>query len=207
MEREELIGQWSNPQASMALLPDSSFALVYGDVSATGAWMVVGDRLMLATATGEPIFLSLQQGILWLEELPFQRTPTPAPPKKKGRKPTPKATVAPARYLPPKLCGTWDCFKSGPVYGGTYHIHRVLQLNADGTFVFTKDNYNSGAFGQASAVTQETGQWWLEGSRLWFSSQEGQYFRQLDLQNARNGDPMIVLDGDNYVTKFKRPSW
>lgn len=115
----------------------------------------------------------------------------------------------PERWVPGKLCGTWGAFKSGPVYGGSYHIQRTLVLKANGTYYFLSETNNSGAYGQASGSSEEAGHWWLEGSLLWFQNHLGQTsHRQLDLQNhARNGDPMILLDGQPYVSREKRPPW
>ena len=71
----------------------------------------------------------------------------------------------------------------------------------------SSENYNSGAYGIASSAGQEHGHWWVEGRLLWFEGTGGRGSRQLDLRNARNGDPMILLDGQGYVTRYRRPGW
>lgn len=212
----ELVGEWLNQENLLVLAQDGSFAASLSGERFAGRWRVEGGHLWLGEASFR---LQLIGSTLWLDNRPFQ--PVQAASRRRARakvsKVPPKVPpvspeaprVAPeVPRVPPKLVGTWGTFSSGPVVGGGFHKSRVLTLNADGTYRMESDSYNSGKFGQVSLAHQEQGRWWLEGSCLWFEGSQGRASRRLDLRNhPKTGDPMIVLDGEAYVTRLRRPSW
>ena len=83
----------------------------------------------------------------------------------------------------------------------------------DGTYEFYAESSNSGGNGNAGGATRETGRWWvvgnLQAAKLCARNQNGENFQfELELRNhPKTGDPMIVLDGDAYVTTTQRQPW
>lgn len=194
MRPQSLVGEWDNPEASLILQEEGSFVAIFGQAPLRGHWQLHNTQLTLTAEEETRRFtVRFTDSTLWLDNIPFQ-------PLKEDK---------PERWVPAKLSGTWGCFKDGPVYGGSYHIQRTLYLKSSGTYYFHSESHNSGAHGQASGASEEAGHWWVEGSLMWFEDHRGQTSsRRLDLQNhPGNSDPMIVLDGENYVSRERRPPW
>ncbi len=55
----------------------------------------------------------------------------------------------------------------------------------------------------------DRGTWYVQGDRIYHNSQtRGQGSYQLQkLNHPKNRDPMIVLDGEAYVTYYQKPPW
>ncbi|MBS1554506.1 MAG: hypothetical protein JSU09_06240 [Bacteroidetes bacterium] len=65
------------------------------------------------------------------------------------------------------------------------------------------------AYGGTSSKSSDRGKWWLKGDRIYYQSQtqgDGSYAFE-KRNHPKNGDPMIVLDGDTYVTFYNKPPW
>ena len=89
-------------------------------------------------------------------------------------------------------------------------VDRSVTLNADGTYYYRGESSNSGGNGSTGGLTQDQGQWWIEGEILCAQSMvTGELNRYpLELRNhPKTGDPMIVIDGDCYVTASPREPW
>jgi len=116
------------------------------------------------------------------------------------------------QQIPSFLCGTWQYMSWGGTYtGGSYSVQRHFTLYPNGTYEFYAESSNSGGNGNAGGSTRDTGRWWVEGNvqaaRLCARNQSGENF-QFELRNhPKTGDPMIVLDGDCYVTATQRQPW
>ncbi|MFM8914286.1 MAG: hypothetical protein ACKOE6_15425 [Flammeovirgaceae bacterium] len=144
-------------------------------------------------------------------------TPTAATtPTAPANKPAPAATAqstASKGAVPQELVGKW-CYVN--VYSsstGGSSTERCITLNADGTYEYFGESSRSvttpDAYGGTSSQTSDRGTWSVKGDRIYYSSQtqgEGSY--ALEKKNhPKNGDPMIVLDGDTYVTFYNKAPW
>ncbi|MBS2040749.1 hypothetical protein JST97_37525 [bacterium] len=111
--------------------------------------------------------------------------------------------------VPIELCGQWSYFSGGGTYtGGSYSVQRWVVLNQDGTYIYHGENANGGGNGQAYGDSEDRGRWWIEGETLCTQSVSGQSYQfPIELRNNKNGDPMIVIDGDPYVTATQRAPW
>ena len=112
--------------------------------------------------------------------------------------------------VPQELCGRWTYFSGGSTYtGGGYSVERYVVLNPDGTYEYGGESSNSGGNGSAYGSSVDQGRWWIEGETLCGqSSTTGQTVQySIELYNNKNGDPMIVIDGDAYVTATQRDPW
>lgn len=111
----------------------------------------------------------------------------------------------------PELCGQWTYYSGGSTYtGGGYSSQRYVILHPNGTYEYSGESSNSGGHGQAYGSDHDRGQWWIQGETLCARSavtgQTSQY--TIELRNhPKTGDPMIVIDGDAYVTATQRPPW
>ena len=69
-------------------------------------------------------------------------------------------------------------------------------------------NTNS-AWAGTSSQSSDTGTWQVQGNRLHYQSRtrgKGSYQLQ-KINHPKTGDPMIVLDGEPYVTFYQKAPW
>ena len=118
-----------------------------------------------------------------------------------------------------ELVGKW-CYLSNTSSGsGGWSTDECIIINGDGTY-----EYNYESSGSASGYNQygdqtfaggtanqssDRGTWKLAGSTLYVQSQaKGAMTLTLQkVNNPKNGDPMIVINGRSYVTFYQKPGW
>ena len=90
---------------------------------------------------------------------------------------------------------------------------RCIVLNANGTYEYASErsmDTNTNAFyAGTSSQGSDRGTWYVQGNRIYYNSQttgKGSYQLQ-KVNHPKNRDPMIVLDGESYVTFYQKPSW
>ncbi len=93
---------------------------------------------------------------------------------------------------------------------GAYNSSACIVLNGNGTFVYgaETDSYNPN--GGVTSQTSDSGTWTAaEGSITANSRLRGGTvtFRLERRNHPKTGDPMIVLDGDAYVTFYQKAPW
>lgn len=106
---------------------------------------------------------------------------------------------------PPALCGCWVSMSNSSGYAS----NRSLTLHENGTYEYVGESSSSGANGSTAGQSADRGTWRLEGNQIIAQSEtEGPLVFTLILRNhPKTGDPMILLDGDAYVTATPRPPW
>ncbi len=104
--------------------------------------------------------------------------------------------------------GKW-CYLAN--LGGTsnYRSDRCFTLYENGTYEFFSEVSSSGAAGSSVGSNYDTGRWTATRSTITaYSKANGKIVYPIELRNhPKNGDPMIVIDGDAYVTQTQRRSW
>lgn len=106
---------------------------------------------------------------------------------------------------PPALCGQWVAMSNSSGYSS----NRTLTLHPDGTYEYWGESSSSGPYGSTAGQSGDRGTWYLQGNQIFANSQnEGPLVFTLILRNhPKTGDPMILLDGDAYVTATPREPW
>lgn len=118
-----------------------------------------------------------------------------------------------SRVIAQELVGKW-CYVN--VYSsstGGSSSERCITLNADGTYEYYTESSRSvnapEVYGGTSSQGSDSGTWWVTGNRIFYRSTtrgEGSY--SLEKRNhPKNRDPMIVLDGESYVTFYQKAPW
>jgi hypothetical protein len=112
------------------------------------------------------------------------------------------------------LVGQWCWIDVNSYNQGSSASSRCITLNADGTYTYFSDASRSvntpDFYGGTTSQSNDSGTWSLQGDRIYYqSSQYGAGSYKLERRNhPRNvNDPMIVLDGEAYVTATARPPW
>lgn len=120
--------------------------------------------------------------------------------------------------IDPSLVGKWYYYSGSSSSYGASSSERVIEIFADGTYTYsyegsvnatTYDQYgNDDMYGGSVSQNSDRGTWRLEGNLLHVNSQvEGNQTYRLEKRNNQNNEPMIIIDGEPYVTYYKRPPW
>ncbi|HQQ95856.1 MAG TPA: hypothetical protein PLX35_01275 [Cyclobacteriaceae bacterium] len=112
--------------------------------------------------------------------------------------------------VPAELVGKW-CYLNMTSNSQT---SRCLTLNADGTYTYVAEGSRSvnteTLYGATASQDGDQGTWWVKGDRIYYNSRsrgEGSYRLEKRNHPKNTSDPMIVLDGEPYVTATLRAPW
>lgn len=113
-----------------------------------------------------------------------------------------------------ELVGKWCWTNVSSTNSGGSQSSRCIILNADGTYLYQSErsaSVNTDSFyGGTNSQSNDQGTWYLQGDRIFYNSQStGQGSYRLEKRNHPKNvnDPMIVLDGEAYVTATLRQPW
>lgn len=112
-----------------------------------------------------------------------------------------------------ELVGKWCWTNVTTTNSGGSTSSRCIVLNANGTYEYASersmDTNTNTFYAGTSSQGSDRGTWYVQGDRIYYNSQTtGQGSYQLQKMNhPKNRDPMIVLDGETYVTFYQKPSW
>lgn len=112
-----------------------------------------------------------------------------------------------------ELVGKWCWTNVSTTNSGGSSSSECIVLNANGTYEYNSErsmDVNTSTFyaGTASQGSDQ-GTWWVQGDKIFYNSQtRGQGSYQLQKQNhPKTGDPMILLNGEPYVTFYQKQPW
>ncbi len=112
-----------------------------------------------------------------------------------------------------ELVGKWCWTNVNSTNTGGSSSSACIVLNGNGTYEYASersmDTNTSSFYAGTSSQGSDRGTWWVQGDRIYYNSQtRGQGSYQLQKQNhPKTGDPMILLDGEPYVTFYQKPRW
>jgi hypothetical protein len=116
--------------------------------------------------------------------------------------------VSSAGGVIPEFVGKW-CYLAS--LGGTssYRSDRCFVLYANGTYEYSSEVSSSGSAGSSVGSSYDSGRWSATRTTLTaFSQKNGKIVYPIELRNhPKTGDPMIVVDGDAYVTQTQKRPW
>lgn len=224
-----LLGTWKAGQDTLEFQKDGT--LLTNDSPTT--YRVVNHTILVNTDQGivlHPFEVSGDQLVFSVEGAPvtYQRSsPPPAAavaatnPTADGTAPAAAsapalATAAPAAALggtapglAAALAGKW-CYMSN-VYAsdGGRASSTCFVLNADGTYVYHSESSSSGQYGGTASQSDDSGTWQATETQLTARSSSGQVQTyELGRQNhPKNNDPMLLINGQAFVTYYQKPPW
>jgi hypothetical protein len=112
-----------------------------------------------------------------------------------------------------ELVGKWCYVNVNSTYSGGSSSSTCFTLNADGSYEYYSESSRSvntaDMNGGISSQNSDRGTWTVQGDRIYYNSQtQGQGYYQFQKRNhPKNGDPMIVIDGEAYVTFYNKEPW
>ncbi len=110
---------------------------------------------------------------------------------------------------PPELFGKW-CYMSNVSTGsGGRMSNRCFTLYENGTYEFYSETSSSGPVASSASQESDSGTWTATATTITRNSRTlGSETYPLEKRNhPKTGDPMLVLDGDAYVTYSPRAPW
>ena len=107
-----------------------------------------------------------------------------------------------------QLVGKW-CYLSNLTGSNSRISSRCFVLNANGTYEYSSETSSSGANGSSGSQEYDSGRWSATANSLTANSNSnGRSVYPIELRNhPKTGDPMIVVDGDAYVTAYQKRPW
>ena len=108
----------------------------------------------------------------------------------------------------PEFVGKW-CYLSSLTGSNSYMSSRCFVLNQNGTYEYSAESSSSGSAGSTASQSYDSGRWTATRTTLTaYSNKHGKIVYPIVLRNhPKNGDPMIVVDGDAYVTAYQKRPW
>ncbi len=194
-----LVGYWKSDQYT-AQVKDNGTVVINGE---TFSYRVQGNVI---TLTGNEGSIDVQfelSGDTLITVFNGQRTVytrVPEGPDGEGRS---------GGSLPRELIGKW-CYMSNVNAGnGGRMSNRCFTLRPDGTYQYYSETSSSGAYGGSASQESDSGTWSATATTITANSRtNGRQTYRLEKRNhPKTGDPMLVLDGDAYVTYNQRPPW
>lgn len=111
--------------------------------------------------------------------------------------------------LPMDLVGKWCYMSNVNSSGGGRMSNRCFTLYENGTYEFYAETSSSGPVASSASQEYDSGTWSATANTITRNSRSlGTQTYPLEKRNhPKTGDPMLVLDGDAYVTYSPRQPW
>jgi hypothetical protein len=121
----------------------------------------------------------------------------------------PAPSSAPAGAVVPELVGKWCAISNVNANDGGRRSSTCFALNPDGSYSYHSETASSGAFGGSASQLDDAGRWVASASAITATSNSGkvQTFNFVKQNHPKTRDPMLVVNGQAFVTFFQKPSW
>ena len=110
---------------------------------------------------------------------------------------------------PQELVGKW-CYQANvQAQGGGRQSDICFTLKADGTYEYYGEASNSNVYGGSNSQNWDYGRWSANATSLTARSNSGKTTTYtLERRNhPKTGDPMLMVDGDAFVTYYQKRPW
>lgn len=110
---------------------------------------------------------------------------------------------------PQELVGKW-CYQSNVNTGSGGRMSNIcFELTADGRYAYQGETSSSGPVASSASQEYDEGTWTATATTITARSRSGRVttFKLEKRNHPKTGDPMLVLDGDAFVTFYQRPPW
>ena len=122
---------------------------------------------------------------------------------------SPASGSAAAGAVAPELVGKWCAISNVNANDGGRQSSTCFALNPDGSYSYHSETASSGAFGGSASQADDAGHWVANPSAITATSNSGkvQTFNYVKQNHPKTRDPMLVVNGQAFVTYFQKPSW
>jgi hypothetical protein len=200
-KEQGIVGRWQSSEATVQINDDGTLNLN----GATYRYAVKGDNITLANNEGALTF-------------PFKLSGDTLQVLVDGRLVTYKRLTGSASAEdmgsasatnPRELFGKWCYMSNVNSSGGGRMSNSCFTLYENGTYEYYSETSSSGPVASSASQESDSGKWSVSGNTLTaLSRARGTLTFSLQKRNhPKTGDPMILLDGDAFVTYSPRSPW
>ncbi|MGI9069322.1 MAG: hypothetical protein ACR2HX_23340 [Pyrinomonadaceae bacterium] len=200
-KEQGIVGRWQSSEATVQINDDGTLNLN----GATYRYAVKGDNITLANNEGALTF-------------PFKLSGDTFQVLVDGRLVTYKRLtgsagvenmVSASATTPRELFGKWCYMSNVSSSGGGRMSNSCFTLYENGTYEYYSETSSSGPVASSASQESDGGKWSVSGNTLTaLSRARGTLTFSLQKRNhPKTGDPMILLDGDAFVTYSPRSPW
>ena len=110
----------------------------------------------------------------------------------------------------PELVGKWCWISVTQANQGARQSSQCFTLNQNGTYAYAGETDSYNPFGGATSQSGDSGTWTATETTLTANSRSGRttvYTLEKRNHPKNTRDPMIVLNGQPYVTFYNKPAW
>lgn len=202
-----LMGHWKSDEAVVEFRP-KNVAILNGQKL---EWAANEKIIALASDEGTmtiPYVLKGDTLTVWVEErkVIYKRIDAD---EARNSSPSVSNTLAPGS-VPQDLVGKW-CYQANVQSqgGGGRQSDICFILNANGTYQYSGETTSSNIYGGTSSQSRDSGRWSATANSLTAHSNSGKTTTySLERRNhPKNGDPMLIVDGDAFVTYYQKRPW
>lgn len=202
--KNPLVGLWKSPEAVVEIRDDNTILInnepykyrvkgtvitVYNDLgSMLFPFELEGDKLTVEFDGREVVYARMKNRV----------GDSSAKPQETAR----------GEGIIPEFVGKW-CYLSSLTGTNSYMSSQCFVLNANGTYTYSGETSSSGAYGSTASQSFDSGRWTATRTTITaYSNKNGKIVYPIQLRNhPKTGDPMIVLDGSNFVTAYQKRPW
>jgi hypothetical protein len=202
-----LVGQWQTTDQTLDIRPDGT-VLINGS---SFTYAIGGQTLFVqgpdGSAASYPFELSGNQLVVTVNNQRVTYTR-----KVVGIGP-PGPAAAGAQSLPQELFGKWCYIANVNANDGGRQSSTCFALNPDGSYQYHAESSSSGqAYGNSwgtASQTDDAGRWQSTGNTLTATSNSGKVstYTFEKRNHPKTNDPMLVIDGQAFVTYYQKPPW
>lgn len=196
-----IVGRWQSSEATVQINDDGTLNLN----GATYRYAVKGSNITLANNEGALTFPFKLSGdtlqVLVDERLVIYK-------RISGSGSEENLGNVSARH-PRELFGKWCYMSNVNSSGGGRMSNSCFTLHENGTYEYYSETSSSGPIASSASQESDSGTWSVSGNTLTAQSRaRGTLTFSLEKRNhPKTGDPMILLDGDAFVTYGQRSPW
>lgn len=195
-----LVGRWQSSEATVQIKDDGTLVLN----GQAFRYAVKGNNITLANNEGSVQFPFELSGDT-LRVIVGERTVV----YKRLQEEESRETVGGTGMNPAELFGKW-CYMANVNSGSGGRISsRCFTLYPNGTYEYYSETSSSGPIASSASQESDSGTWTATATTITRNSRSlGTETYPLEKRNhPRTGDPMLVIDGDAYVTYSPRSPW
>ncbi|MDQ4120387.1 MAG: hypothetical protein M3209_02965 [Acidobacteriota bacterium] len=202
-----LVGRWQSDEATVEIRSNGTI-VINGE---TYSYEINGSTITISDNEGSmdiPFQLNGDQLVVRFEgrRIVYRRI---AAAKSKETSADSKTKVRAGGVLP-DLVGKWCYLSSVNLNSSNSRMtNRCFTLNEDGTYEYYSETSTSGSVASSASTETDVGRWSATETTITARSNKyGEITYSLEKRNhPKNGDPMLIVDGDAFVTAYKKEPW
>lgn len=206
---QQLMGHWQSSEATVEFRA-KNVVLINGT---SYQWSIIGKSLYLASDEGAieiPYQLKGDVLTVWFDDrkIVYERISAEEA-KRAGGSTSSNTGRGSSGGVAQDLVGKWCYSANVNASGGGRQSDICFTLKADGTYEYYGEASNSNVYGGSNSQSWDYGRWSATATTLTANSNSGKTTTySLEKRNhPKTGDPMLMVDGDAFVTFYQRRPW